>query len=275
MKIIQEKWWLNDGNQIPAIGVGFWQVAKTDAKRVVEEALDLGYLHLDTAIAYDNEEEIGVALKDLKGMDRERIFLTSKIPAEIKSYKGVKEAIDDSLRRLQVEYLDLMLIHAPKPWSIMHIPFTPRYKKENVEVYRAMLEAQKEGKIRSVGVSNFNVEDLKNVMDALAVTPAVNQIRTHIGHVDDRVIDFCKTKNILVEGYSPIMTGRLKTNKKVQEMAGRYGVSVAQLCIRFDYQLGVLPLPKTTHKEYLAQNSQLDFVISQEDMQSLLQINTF
>ena len=274
MKTIQEKWTLNDGNQIPAIGVGFWQVKKEDAKRVVKEALETGYLHIDTAIAYDNEEEIGFALKEA-GVSRESLFITSKIPAEVKTYEGAKQAIDDSLRRLQVEYLDLMLIHAPKPWSIMNIPFTPRYKKGNVEVYRAMLEAQKEGKIKSVGVSNFNVGDLKNIMETLNVTPAVNQIRTHIGHVDAAVVDFCTEKNILVEGYSPIMTGRLKNNKKVQEMAGRYGVSVPQLCIRFDYQLGVLPLPKTTHKEYLQQNSEVEFVISQEDMQELLKIKTF
>ena len=140
MKVIEEKWTLNDNHQIPAMGAGFWQIKKEDAKRVVLEALEAGYRHIDTAIAYDNEEEIGQALKETK-IPREELFITSKIPAEVKAYEGAKKAIDDSLARLGVEYLDLMLIHAPKPWATMMIPFTKRYEKENVEVYRAMLEA--------------------------------------------------------------------------------------------------------------------------------------
>ena len=274
MKVIQEKWSLNSGEQIPAIGVGFWQIKKEDAKRVVLEALEAGYRHIDTAIAYENEEEIGQALKEAQ-IPREELFITSKIPAEVKSYEGAKKAIDESLERLGLDYLDLMLIHAPKPWATMAIPFTKRYEKENVEVYKAMLEAQEVGKIKSVGVSNFNVKDILNITEHLNVTPSVNQIRTHIGHVDTATIKFCKAHNILVEAYSPIMTGRLKKNKKIQEVAGRYAVSVPQLCIRFDYQLGVLPLPKTTHKEYLAQNKEIDFTISEADMQALLKIKTF
>ena len=274
MKVIEQKWELNDGHQIPAIGVGFWQIKKEDAKRVVLESLEVGYRHIDTAIAYENETEIGEALKETE-IPREELFITSKIPAEVKSYEGAKKAIDESLVRLGLEYLDLMLIHAPKPWAIMHIPFTKRYKKENAEVYRAMLEAQKEGKIKSLGVSNFKKKDILNLIKRLKVTPSVNQIRTHIGHVDVKTIEFCKEHNILVEAYSPIMTGRLKKNKKIQKMAGRYAVSVPQLCIRFDHQIGVLPLPKTTHKEYLEQNKEVDFKISDEDMQKLLKIKTF
>lgn len=274
MKVIEEKWVLNDARQIPAMGVGFWQIKKEDAKRVVLEALELGYRHIDTAIAYDNEAEIGQALKETS-LPREELFITSKIPAEVKSYEGAKQAIDDSLARLGLAYLDLMLIHAPKPWATMNIPFTKRYEKENAEVYRAMLEAQAAGKIKSVGVSNFNKKDILNIIERLGVTPAVNQIRTHIGHIDKETIAFCKARNILIEAYSPIMTGRLKKNKKIQEVAGRYAVSVPQLCIRFDYQMGALPLPKTTHKEYLQQNKEIDFIILEEDMQALLKIKTF
>lgn len=274
MKIIEEKWTLNDSRQIPAMGVGFWQIKKEDAKRVVLEALEVGYRHVDTAIAYDNEEEIGEGLKETE-IPREELFITSKIPAEVKSYEGAKQAINESLARLGLEYLDLMLIHAPKPWATMQIPFTKRYEKENVEVYRAMLEAQAEGKIKSVGVSNFNKKDIWNLIQATGVVPAVNQIRTHIGHVDMDTIAFCKEEGILIEAYSPIMTGRLKKNKKIQELATRYGVSVPQLCIRFDYQMGALPLPKTTHKEYLQENKEIDFTISEENMQTLLKIKTF
>ena len=274
MKVIEEKWVLNDARQIPAIGAGFWQIKKEDAKRVVLEALEVGYRHIDTAIAYDNEGEIGQALKETN-IPREELFITSKIPAEVKSYEGAKQAIEDSLARLGVEYLDLMLIPAPKPWATMHIPFTKRYEKENVEVYRAMLEAQEKGKIKSVGVSNFNKKDILNLIEATEVVPAVNQIRTHIGHVDADTIAFCKENGILIEAYSPIMTGRLKKNKKIQELADKYGVNVPQLCIRFNYQIGALPLPKTTHKEYLQENKEIDFVILEEDMRKLLKIKTF
>ena len=274
MKVIEEKWVLNDARKIPAMGVGFWQIKKGDAKRVVLEALELGYRHIDTAIAYDNEAEIGQALKET-GVPREELFITSKIPAEVKSYEGAKQAIDDSLARLGLAYLDLMLIHAPKPWATMHIPFTKRYEKENVAVYRAMLEAQAEGKIKSLGVSNFNKKDIVNIIQNLGVVPTVNQIRVHIGHIDKQTIAFCKEQNILVEAYSPIMTGRLRENKKIQEVAGRYAVSVPQLCIRFAYQMGTLPLPKTTHREYLQQNKEIDFTILEEDILELLKIKTF
>lgn len=272
--VIEEKWSLRDGNSIPAIGVGFWQVKKEDAKRVVLESLEIGYRHIDTAIAYGNETEIGEGLKETP-VKREEIFLTSKIPAEVKSYEGAKKSIDESLARLGVEYLDLMLIHAPKPWATMAIPFTKRYKKENVEVYKALLEAKEAGKIKSIGVSNFNRGDLLNIIENVGDIPSVNQIRTHIGHVDRGVIALCREYGILVEGYSPIMTGRLKKNEKIQKMADKYEVSVPQLCIRFDYQIGVLPLPKTTHKEYLMQNKKVDFIISEEDMQTLSKIKTF
>ena len=168
MKVIEEKWTLNEGHCIPAIGVGFWQVKKEDAKRVVLESLEAGYRHIDTAIAYGNEAEIGEALKETS-IPREELFITSKIPAEVKSYEGAKKAIDESLARLSVAYLDLMLIHAPKPWATMAIPFTKRYKKENVEVYKAMLEAQEAGKIKSIGVSNFNKKDLLNIIENTGV----------------------------------------------------------------------------------------------------------
>ncbi|MBP5193553.1 MAG: aldo/keto reductase, partial [Clostridia bacterium] len=232
-----------------------------------------GYTHIDTAIAYDNEAEIGKGLKAAQ-ISRESLFITSKVPAEVKSYDGAARCIDESLGRLGIDYLDLMLIHAPKPWPQMYNPLIGRYLKENVEVFRAMMKAQEEGKIKSVGVSNFNEGDLKNIIDNLGVKPAANQIRTHIGHADEKTIEFCKENGILVEGYSPIMTGKLKNNKKVIAVAEKYGVSVAQICIRYDYQIGVLPLPKTTHREYLIQNKDVDFVIKDEDMEILKAIKT-
>ena len=275
MAVLNERMTLADGKTIPALGMGFWQVPKSEAERVTVEGLEEGYTHIDTAIAYDNEAEIGKGLKAAR-IARESLFITSKVPAEVKSYEGAAKCIDESLGRLGIDYLDLMLIHAPKPWAQMHNPFLGRYRyeKENVEVFRAMMKAQEEGKIRSIGVSNFNVADLKNIIDNTGVIPAANQIRTHIGHADEKTIEFCKQNGILVEGYSPIMTGKLKSNRKVRAIAEKYGVSVAQICIRYDYQIGVLPLPKTTHREYLKQNKEVDFVIKDEDMEILKAIKT-
>lgn len=209
--------------EIPCIGLGFWQIKKEDAKKVVIAGLDAGYRHIDTAFAYDNEQEIGDAVKEY-GIDRAELFITSKIPAEIKDYEGAKKAIDESLARLQCGYLDLMLIHAPKPWSQMMLP-GPRYHAGNLQVWKALCEAKQAGKIKEIGVSNFNVSDLKNILDNSEEVPFANQIRVHVGHVDKKVISFCEENGILVEAYSPSGTGRLIKNKKVVEMAQKYNVS--------------------------------------------------
>ena len=162
-----------------------------------------------------------------------------------------------------------MLIHAPKPWALMFMPIAPSFSKENVQVYKALEEAQKAGKIRSIGVSNFGIKDLENIKKNCTVPVAVNQIQIHAGHVPEKVIEYCRENNIVVEAYSPLGTGRLLKNKKIIELAEKYKVSVAQLCIKFILQLDLVVLPKTTHEEYLLSNSKLDFDISSEDMEIL------
>ena len=273
MKAIDTTWKLKNGREIPSLGLGFWQVAREDAERVVREGFESGYRHIDTAIAYGNEEEIGMALSK-SSLPREAYFLTSKIPAQVKTYEEAKQAIVDSLTRLRTPYLDLMLIHAPKPWNEMRDPSKPyRYEKENVEVYRAMEEAHKEGKILSLGVSNFNVHDMQNIMDHATVPLMVNQIPCYIGNVDDEVIAFAKRNGILIEGYSPLATGQLVHHPEVRKIAEKYGASIPQVCIRFVYQLGALPLPKTTHKEFMLSNAEIDFELSPEDMMALQRIS--
>lgn len=268
MDYLNKKYVLNDGNEIPAIGAGFWQVSPSVASEVANLAIKVGYKHIDDAVAYRNEEEVGKGIKQ-SGTERHEIFITSKIPAEVKNYKDAKNCIDDSLRRLGVDYLDLMLIHAPKPWALMFMPISPNFNKQNIQVYKALEDAQKEGKIRSIGVSNFGIKDLINIKENCSVPVAVNQIRIHAGHVPEKVIEYCKENNIIVEAYSPLGTGHLLKNKKLIEMANKYNVSVAQLCIKFILQLDLVVLPKTTHEEYLIKNSQLDFVIEKSDMELL------
>lgn len=273
MKTLETVWNLGNGRAIPSLGLGFWQVSREDAERVVLDGFEVGYRHIDTAIAYGNEEEIGIALSRVS-LPRESYFLTSKIPAQIKTYVEAKQAIEDSLTRLRTPYLDLMLIHAPKPWSEMRDPSKPyRYEKENLEVYRAMEEAYREGKIRSLGVSNFNVHDMENIIAHASVPLMVNQIPCYIGNVDEEVIDFAKRNGILIEGYSPLATGQLVHHPDVQKIAEKYGVTIPQICIRFVYQLGALPLPKTTHKEFMESNAKIDFEISPEDMAVLRSIS--
>lgn len=273
MKTLETVWNLGNGRAIPSLGLGFWQVSREDAERVVLDGFEVGYRHIDTAIAYGNEEEIGIALSRTS-LPRDSYFLTSKIPAQIKTYVEAKQAIKDSLTRLRTPYLDLMLIHAPKPWSEMRDPSKPyRYEKENLEVYRAMEEAYREGKIRSLGVSNFNVHDMENIIAHASVPLMVNQIPCYIGNVNEEVIGFAKRNGILIEGYSPLATGQLVHHPDVQKIAEKYGATIPQICIRFVYQLGALPLPKTTHKEFMESNAKIDFEISLEDMASLRSIS--
>ena len=257
---------------IPSPGLGFWQISKEDAKRVFIEGYEVGYRHFDTAIAYQNESEIGAAIKEL-GLQREDYWLTSKIPAEIKNYEEAKKAIDGSLSRLGVEYLDLMLIHAPKPWKYMLLP-GPRYHKGNLEVWRALEEAKQAGKIKNIGVSNFNVNDIKNILGQANEPIYANQIRIPVGHVPSKVIDFCREKGILVEAYSPLGVGRLLKNETIQKIAKKNAVSPACVCIQFRDTLGTIPLPRSRSKAHMKDNFEYGFELSQEDLAALQKIKT-
>lgn len=258
--------------KIPSPGLGFWQISKEDAKRVFIEGYEIGYRHFDTAIAYRNESEIGEAIKELN-LKREDYWLTSKIPAEIKNYEDAKKAIDESLERLGVEYLDLMLIHAPKPWALMFLP-GPRFHKGNLEVWKALEEAKASGKIKNIGVSNFNINDLKNITNNSKEPIFANQIRIHVGHVPTKVIDYCHKHDIIVEAYSPLGTGRLMDNKTILEVAKKNNVSPAQVCIKYVDVLGTIPLPRSRSKGHMEDNFKYDFELSSEDKAILDKVST-
>ena len=165
-----------------------------------------------------------------------------------------------------------MLIHAPKPWSEMFTGCAKTYFEENLAVWRAMEEAHSAGRLKAIGVSNFEIEDLQYLLDHGTVKPMANQIRVHVGHVTAKVIEYCQSREILIMAYSPNATVRLLNHPTVVEMAAKYGVSVSQLCIRFDLQLGLLPLPKTKHEEYMKQNAEVDFEICDKDMDILSRV---
>ena len=269
--ILSENFQLNNGISIPRIAFGTWQISNDRVTDAVRTALSVGYRHIDTAAAYENECGVGKALRE-SGLRREEVFITTKIPADVKTYEGAKAVIAASLKNLETPYIDLMLIHAPKPWEELFGGSEKTYYAENLAVWRAMEEAVAAGQLRAIGVSNFEVGDLQNLIDYAEIKPAVNQIRVHIGHTPAQVISYCKANGIVVMAFSPNATGKLLGHPVVTEIAAKYQVSVPQLSIRYDYQLGLIPLPRSTNPEHIAENKDIDFVISDADMKRLSQV---
>lgn len=234
--------------------------------QAVNDAISIGYRHIDTAQAYGNEEGVGKGVK-ASGRNRDEIFVTTKLAAEIKSYKEAVASIDQSLKKLDLDYIDLMLIHSPKPWA--NFLESEPYFEGNREAWRALEEAYKAGKLRSIGVSNFEQADINNILTSCTVKPMVNQILAHISNTPMELIQYNKDNDILVEAYSPFGHGELFKNEQVQEIAGKYNVSVSQLAIRYCLQLSLLPLPKTTNPQHMKTNAEVDFVITEADMLQL------
>lgn len=261
--ILEETYTLRNGVRIPKVGLGTWLVPEADAAEVVRQAIAAGYRHIDTAQAYENEAGVGEGVRS-SGMERDSIFVTTKVAAEIKDYATAAASIDESLRKLDVGSVDLIIIHCPQPWAEFRGP--KRYFAENKEVWKALEEAYMAGKARAIGVSNFLVDDLQNILESCRVKPMVNQFRLHVGETPSSLIEFCRENDILVEAYSPIAHGRALNNAEIGKMAAGYGVSIAQLCIKYTLQLGAVTLPKSTNPEHMRSNTMLDFTISDEDM---------
>lgn len=269
MSTIEKKLQLANGTEIPLIALGTWQMSPEEAEAAVEYALNNDYLHIDTARTYRNEEGVGRGIKAAK-VKREDFFLTTKVSAFSKSYELAKKDIEDSLTALDTEYVDLLIIHAPRPWDEMEEQTVENhYYEENREVWRALEEAYKEGKAKAIGVSNFGIEDLENIMDQAEVQPMLNQIKYHIGDRDEELVQFCHEHNMVIEAYSPIGTGKLLDHPAIQKIADKYGKSTAQVAIRYVYQKGLVVLPKSVHEKYITENSQIDFDLSVEDLDYL------
>lgn len=266
MSILKETLLLANGYEIPLIGLGVWQMSQDEAERSVEYALRNGYTHIDTARTYGNEEGVGRGIK-ASGVKREDFFLTTKVSAAAKSYDAAKKDIEDSLTALDTPYLDLMIIHSPRPWGVPKSDGS--YYEENREVWRALEEAYDAGKIKAIGVSNFEIDDLENLFETAKVKPMLNQIKYHIGHRDEQLVQFCQENDMVVEAYSPIGTGKLLNNPDIQKIAEKYNRSTAQIAIRYAYQKGLVVLPKSVHEEYIDDNGDIDFEISVNDMDYL------
>jgi len=244
--ILEETFTLSNGVAIPKLGLGTWFIKNEDAAQAVVDAVEMGYRHIDTAQAYGNEAGVGEGVRGC-GIPRGDIFVTTKLGAEIKSYREAVMSIEDSLGRLGLDYIDLMIIHSPQPWT--RFGDANRYFEGNREAWRALEESHRAGKLRAIGLSN--------------------QILAHIGNTPHALIDYCREQDILVEAYSPVGHGELLKNAKLAEFANKYGVSVPQLSIRYTLQLHLLPLPKTANPAHMKNNADVDFVISDEDMELL------
>lgn len=264
--VLNEKYKLNNGTEIPKLGLGTWMIPDNEVDSSVKSAVKLGYRLIDTAQAYGNESGVGSGIRSC-GVSRDEMFVTSKVAAENKTYGSALSSIDESLKKTGLDYLDLMIIHSPQPWAEFRAE--KRYFEENKEVWRALEDACKAGKVKSIGVSNFLADDLQNILDDCKIKPAVNQILTHISNTPLELINLCAENGILCEAYSPIAHGEALKNRLIVETAAKYGVESAQLCVRYVLQLGMVALPKTANPEHMKSNADVDFVISDSDMDLL------
>jgi diketogulonate reductase-like aldo/keto reductase len=264
--ILTETFTLANGVEIPKLGLGTWMIADDEVERVIRDAADIGYRHFDTAQAYANERGVGEGLR-ASAIARDQIFLTTKLAAECKRFAEAKERIDGSLQTLGLDFIDLMLIHSPQPWS--EFRQGEHFFEGNLEAWRALEEAYAAGKVRAIGVSNFEQPDLDNILQHGTVKPMVNQILAHVSNTPFGLIDYTRSKGILAEAYSPVAHGAVLNHPDLASLADKYGVSIVQLCIRYCLQLDMLPLPKTMNADHMRANAAVDFEIAKADMDTL------
>ena len=265
--IFNETFTLNNGIEIPKLALGTWFIDDDKAAEAVRQAIKIGYRHIDTAQAYGNERGVGEGIRTC-GVPREGIFVVSKVAAEHKDYDSAMKSIDETLDKMGLDYLDMMIIHSPQPWVEVN-QSEDRYFEGNKEAWRALEDAYNAGKLKAIGVSNFLEQDIDNLLDGCRIKPMVNQILAHISNTPFELIDFCKSKGIVVEAYSPVAHGAALGNLAIKEIADKYGVSIPQLCIKYDLQLDMVVLPKTANPDHMKSNADLDFTISDEDMETL------
>lgn len=258
---------LSNGVGIPCIGFGTWQTPEGNvAVSSVEHAIKVGYRHIDTAQVYENEEGVGKGIRmgiiD-NGLQREDIFVTTKIWNDKHSYILAKSSFDESLRKLGLDYVDLLLIHWPNPAA-----FRDHWEDANAETWRAMEELYEAGKVRSIGISNFRQHHIEALLKSARIKPMVNQIRLCPGATQDELVDYCKAQGMVLEAYSPLGTGKIFEVPQMQELAAKYGKSIAQICVRFSLQKGFLPLPKSVHADRIEENLKVfDFELEESDVE--------
>ncbi|MDR2118177.1 MAG: aldo/keto reductase [Tannerellaceae bacterium] len=262
MKSLTDTFKTANGVEIPCIGFGTWQTPDGQvAADAVNYALKAGYRHIDTADVYGNEAGVGRGIAE-SGLLRKEVFITTKLWNTKRGYEPALKAFGESMRKLNVEYVDLYLIHWPANKN--------GWEKTNADTWRALETLYKDGRIRAIGLSNFLTHHIEALLDTAEIQPAVNQMEFHPGYMQDDTLAFCQANRIVVEAWSPLGTGRLLDSPLLGEVAARYGVSVARLCIRWCLQNGTLPLPKSVTPARILENADVfGFSISEEDMHTL------
>ncbi len=261
VKTIYDTFELNNGIGNPCLGFGTFKSADGKSAEVLKMAIDAGYRYFDTASFYGTEPYLAEAIED-SGIKREEFFITSKAWKTEMGYRQVKQAFEKSLENLRTDYLDMYLIH----WPLPEEGYTD-WKKLDIETWTALEELYDAGKVKAIGVSNFLPHHIENLLQNCRIKPAVDQIEFHPGYTQEMTVEYCKNHQILVQAWSPIGRSVLLGNAMLQEIAGHYQVSVAQLCIRYALQRGIVPLPKSSSAERMKQNQDVfGFEISREDM---------
>lgn len=252
---------LNNGVKIPCIGFGTWKMPDDIVENAVISAIEAGYRHIDTAAAYGNEVGVGRGIKG-SNIPREDLFITSKLPNSDHGYQNTLRSFDESMERLGLDYLDLYLIH----WPVIE-EHKDRYKEDIIETYNALENLYKAGRIKAIGVSNFMIEHLDILVNHCETVPAINQVQFNPRCTEPLLREYCHTHNIRLEGWSPLLQGEAFEEEILVAMSKKYNKSIAQICIRFVLQHGVIPIPKSSNPERIKSNGDVfDFTITDEDM---------
>ena len=261
---------LPNGVKIPCIGYGTWQTPNDGTtKNCVKTAIEKGYRHIDTAFAYGNEAEVGEGVR-ASGVARDELFITTKHWVTERGYEKTLAAVDTSLELLGLDYIDLYLVHWPCVAKC-----SPDWKQINAETLRGFERAVKDGKLRAIGVSNFQQKHIEALWETAEIRPMVNQIEFHPGYTQYDNVVWSQENGMLVEAWSPLGSGAVLKDETLTAIAAKYNKSVAQLCVRFALQCGVLPLPKSTNPDRIAANADVfDFVISDGDMKAIFDMPT-
>lgn len=265
MKSIYDCFELNNGVKIPCVAFGTYKAAEGKTAEVIGTAIEAGYRYFDTASFYGTETYLKEAIKN-SGIPREEFFIASKVWKDEMGYENTKKAFRETLERLGTDYLDLYLIHWPLPE-----PGYAGWKALDLDTWKAMEELYKEGKIRAIGLSNFLPHHIENIWQNCEIYPAVDQIEFHPGYSQEAVLSYCQEKGIQVQAWSPLGRLRLSEEPLILEVVEKYGVSAAQLCLRYALQRNVIPLPKSSSLERMKQNQDVfHFEITAEDMSRLV-----
>lgn len=254
---------LSNGVKMPNLAFGTFKVNEGDDVQVILDAIEAGYRHFDTAAFYNTEEALGKAIKK-SGIPREEFFITTKVWKTCMGYEGAKKSFEESLEKLDMDYVDLLLIHWPRPDE------KSDWKKLGIETWKAFEEIYKEERAKAIGVSNFLNHHMQNILDNCEVAPMVNQIEFHPGYIQKDVVDFDKERGIVVEAWSPLGRERVFKDELLNKLAQKYGKSVAQICLAFAIQMDVVPLPKSSSVERMKQNMDIDFELEEEDFEKIV-----